>query len=957
MSEPESLHQATPFADSLAQMLGGALSADCARREARERLERLVVFCPVYRDSLLRFPELWQWLESAVNQNTSFRYGTIHRLWDEHFLPAVTEDTWLSALQRFRRQVCLRVAYNELNGLSAITDSLKELSLLATFVLREVTHRVYVSSEKRFGTPWNEERNCPARFATIGLGKLGGGELNFCSDVDLIFLYQGQHHVHRQGRASAMTNEEFFTRVCRESVSLLQARGEEGYLYNVDLRLRPEGETGAIIRSLSSMENYYAATGQTWERLALVKARVVAGDEDLGSELLESLASFRYPRRPPPGLLMEIAGVKLRTEREVPAAKLALDIKSGPGGIREIEFFAQALQMIYAGRNPFLQTPSTLEALERLYRYEHITRSDRDFLVGAYLFLRALEHRLQMREEMQTHQLPPPGPDRALLAESLDFASVALFEQHLASVRKQVHDLYLLLFGMSDREAEIQEWTLFFSGQEPGPAIYPMLRRWFWGPLPPVETRLRHLLLGGSTHNLLTREHVTLFLEIAAQFDNTLGLLAHPMNTLERIDRFAERYGARKPFLNLCAHRPHFFRALGLLFDRSQFIHELLCASPEILEEIFVAGLKLAKPRGIMMDELAQLPHDSDEEFSAWLWLYVKAEQVRLAIANVLGHDGAAIAEYNLTKLTDVVLAQMLERADPERMLQVVALGKYGGQEMTIGSDLDIMLISAEEVTTEETTRRATRFLKLASHTGPRGKTFEIDLRLRPFGADGPIVTTLDSLAKYHAQGSARLWERQLLTRARCVSRDINKNTASSDEPLARAFVTWRDELLYSEALPYSALEDILTMRHRIEEEKAHVVPPQRAFKTGPGGMMDIEFAAQMLQMRHGWKQPSLRAPGTRPALKAAMETGVLAPDVSAVFNDNYEKLRTLELFLRRDTARSVSILSEDDDEQICIAKWMGFTDYPAFFSDHCTRMAATRTAMNTVFNDEKSRR
>ena len=392
-----------PLSDEL---LGKLRAQDVVRsKEALERLDRLADFCPVYRTVILQHPEYFPWLENPANRDEQFRFGAFQNIWKAEFERSFkTPRERLSALQRFRRKMSLRIAYRDINGLADITDSLTELSLLAEFCLQSVTRLTRSKWEENLGQPWNDEEDRPARFCILGLGKLGGGELNFCSDIDLIYFFEIRGFTRINGRQTQYSNTEFYSRLSREITSLLQERSEDGFLYNVDLRLRPEGNSGPIARSLAALENYYSAAGQTWERLALIRARPVAGDVDLGGELLESLNSFRYPLHPPPSLLSEVAGVKIRTEKEIVGLEaLRRDIKSGHGGIREIEFFVQALQLINAGRNPFLQTHSTMAAIDQLERYQFIKGTDAKFLRETYCYLRRIEHRLQMREEEFDH--------------------------------------------------------------------------------------------------------------------------------------------------------------------------------------------------------------------------------------------------------------------------------------------------------------------------------------------------------------------------------------------------------------------------------------------------------------------------------------------------------------------------------------------------------------------------
>lgn len=926
--------------------------------QADQRLEALAGWCPVYRDFLRRHPEFWIWLEDPANGHESFRLAAHEQTWRQMAPPESASPTdWLAALQRFRRLLSMRIAFRDINRLTNLEESLEELTLLAEFVLHTVTDRVRAGFEERLGVPWDEFGQRPARFCILGLGKLGSRELNFCSDLDLIFLYQGQGHTRREGRGGGLSNEEFFSRLAREITRLLTTDGMDGNLYNIDLRLRPEGQSGPLVRSLSAIEAYYSAAGQTWERLALVKARQVAGDATLGTELFEALHNFRYPRRPPHSLLAEIAGLKIRIEKEVLGeAHLERHVKSGHGGIREIEFFVQAHQMTQAGRYPFLQTPSTLSALDGLERYEIVPSETATFLRRAYFFLRNVEHRLQMREEQQTHLLPEPGPERDRLAIHLGYVDGPSFDREMGELRRRVREIYLSLFGGIDQETEILEWTLFFSGQEPARPLFKKLRHWFWGPLPPVYDRLRRFLLGASPNALLTREHIVLFLEIASQFDQALPPLAHPMNTLERLNQFAERYGARKQFLRTCAHRPKFFQAMGLLFDRSRFIHELLCRQPEILEEIFIAGLRSAKNPADMAGEIALGPGQDDERLAAWLWLYVRAEQVRLAILEVLTGDGMDDLEDNLRALADTVLGHLLNRVDPGGRLAIVALGKLGSGELTFGSDLDLLPLGQEEGDGGEMTRSWQRLLRLAGHSGPHGNTYDIDLRLRPYGQDGPLLVSLPALERYH-QGSAGVWEKQMLTRARPLPARAGPPhpAEAAREHLRAGFVEWRDRLLYREPISAGAIGEIRHMRQKIEDEKARGLPPGYAVKAGPGGLIDHEFLIQTLQLRHGWRLPALRTPHLRQALAAACAAGLLSPDESAHLQPHYRFLRRLEMLLRRDRCQAVNTLSTDPDEQVSLAKWTGFETFDDFLASHRAGLARTRAIYDRVMQRESA--
>ena len=906
------------------------------------RIERLADASPLYARLLRQHPDYALWLEEPHNRETNYRYRALLDEWRAETSRTSKEDlahddTSLSLLRRWRRKMTLRIAYRDVNGLASTPTTVDELTRLGEFCLREchfVATRLWT---RRYGEPWDDENGRPARFCALALGKLGGQELNFSSDIDLIYLYQGEGHCRKDGQAGTFTNAEFFTKVAESLTGMLLAQTAEGFLFRVDVRLRPEGTYGPLVRSLASLENYYAAAGQTWERMAFIKARPVAGDLTLGAELLESLQSFRYPRHPPPSLLAEVAAMKARTEQEVVGAHaLARDVKSGHGGIREIEFTVQAFQLLHAGRNPFLQTHSTTAALDQLVRYGLMHPGEAEFLGEAYWFLRRVEHAIQMREEHQTHALPADPAEVAAIARVLGFSSVAAFQHQLKAVRTRVRTIYEGLFRREAGDQAFQEWWQFFTSSGTPPAIAGRIHRWL-GPDAGAADELRLFVCGDRGHQV-NRELVVRFQHLADTFDDILPKLAQPVPTLRRIARFSERYGTRQQFFNSCAANPQFFRVLAFLFDRSTFIFELLAAHPEIAEEVLRPEvLRKQTDATSLAAQLAAGPSGPGQ--ADWLWLYVKAEQVRYAIGELLGFHEVEEVESCLSLLADAVLIQMLRELDPRQQLLLVALGKFGGAELTFGSDLDLLFVAAEAdaAPAESVVREMQRRLR---HGGPLGAIFEVDLRLRPHGDAGPLVTTPAVLRAYHASASAQPWERQLLSRARVV-------TGPAD--LAAGFQAFVTELLYGAPLSESAAAAMWGMRGRIERERDAVSPPERAFKTGAGGLVDFEFLVQLLQLRHGHAFPALRHPGTRQGLRALADAGLIPRAAADHLLDNYDFLKRIEILLRGDTNRAVGVLAATPEARTPLARWLGFPDEAAFWSAHCTRLAETRRLVSSL--------
>ncbi|HTQ29727.1 MAG TPA: hypothetical protein VMI53_00820 [Opitutaceae bacterium] len=917
--------------------------ADRLTPEGWNRLDRLALASPLYAQTLRQFPRYCLWLEEPRNLTVDFRY---HALLDEWRIFAASEtpggladdEIYLGRLRRWRRLMSLRIAYRSVNEISSEKNTVEELSRLAEFCLRECYFLAFKRWTGRVGTPWDEAVDRPARFSVLALGKLGGEELNFSSDIDLIYFYEGEGRCRLEAGAGALTSAEFFAKAAETITALLGAKTADGFLFRVDTRLRPEGAHGPIAPSFAALENYYAAAGQTWERLALLKARPVAGDLALGSELLENLHSFRYPRHPPPSLLAEIAAMKARTEREVVgSAALARDVKSGRGGIREIEFIVQTFQLLHAGRYPFLQTHATTVALDQLDRYGLLAREDARFLKEAYWHLRRVEHRVQMRDEARTHLLPDDAAGLATLARSLGFATADAFQSHLDAIRRRVHALYQNLFaGRADDEG-FEAWWTFFTTDEVPPAVAGRLQRWF-GDDPAAAPALR-LFARGDHRHLVDREIVARFQHLAASFDAFMPELARPFETLSRLARFAERYGPRRRFFDGCAANPQFLRVLALLFDRSTYIHELLCAHPEIFEEVLRPEI-LRKEKGPddLAAELSAGP--AGERFADWLWLYVRAEQVRAAIGELLGFLNVAQVEATLSRLADAVLRQALARIENGGQLLVVALGKYGGAELTLGSDLDLLLLAAGAAA-PRLTPAVQALQALLRRGGPLGAAWELDLRLRPHGEAGPQVVAPEALRAYHAPGGgAQFWEKQLLTRARIV-------TGPAD--LATEFRALVDELLYRSPLSAAEEHDLWAMRARIEKERDVVTPPERAFKTGAGGLADFEFLAQCLQLRHGAAQPRLRQAGTRRALHELAELGFIPGNAAHTLLANYDFLKRIEIMVRRDTYRATSLLGATAAERTVLARWLGFASETAFWAEYTRRLGETRRLVRAL--------
>ena len=902
--------------------------------EAWARLQRLADISPLYARLLVEDPSRCAWLEDPRNRDSDFRFHAFLDTWREFVQRSGAvpgEEPWLGMLRRWRRLMSLRVAYRSVNEFAPESTAVDELSRLAEFCLVECLLLAREHWKRLLGEPTDPSTGKPSRFCILALGKLGGEELNFSSDIDLLYVCEAEGLSTHPTSGAPVTSIHFFTKVAEWVTQALNARTEDGFLFRADIRLRPDGAYGPLVQTREGIESHYALAGQTWERLALLKARPAAGDIGFGAEILEELHSFRYPRRPPPTLLTEVAAMKRRTERElVGSTRLALDLKQGHGGIREVEFIAQSLQLLSAGRFPFLQTHSTVGALDALARFERMPLDEAERLKEAYWFLRRVEHRLQMREEEQTHRLPEDPADYALLARSLGYASSDRLAADLARHRGHVNRAYAALFSDREPDPQYEEWWEFFTtGRAPAP-VASRLKGWFAGDDAGAEA-LR-LFVTGTHRPQVTRELVTRFQGFAEAFDAVAPTLGRPKEALFRLGRVAERYGTRQQFLNTCAMNPHLLRTLVLLCDRSRAIADLLCAHPEILEEVLrVENFRRERSVG----DLDRAIERTGEEGDAWLWLYARAEQVRYALRDILGDIGQGEARSALTLLADALVRYVLG-ATPAI---VVALGKYGGSELAFASDLDLIVI-AQEGKEAEGRDAAQALQRRLGRAGPLGPIFSIDMRLRPHGDAGPVATTLDALRRYHEEGGAQVWEKQILTRARVVC---------GPGTLATAFHAWRDSLLYGHETSPEDLASLWSMRKKIELLRDVSTPPQRSFKTGPGGLMDIEFLVQTFMLKHGHSHAFLRTGTTSEILGRLADAGLLPADETEALIGHLTYLQLLENALRRDFYAPLSVIPADPSDQAALAKCLGFATVDLFWREHCDQMSSVRQQVRAL--------
>ncbi|MGA2242045.1 MAG: bifunctional [glutamate--ammonia ligase]-adenylyl-L-tyrosine phosphorylase/[glutamate--ammonia-ligase] adenylyltransferase [Verrucomicrobiota bacterium] len=902
----------------------------------------------------------------------------------------------LAELRRFKQREMLRIAARDLARFSNVVEITREISDLADVCLDAVWRICRQQFTGRFGQPFHQDAEGNwqrTEFCVLGMGKLGGQELNYSSDVDLMFLYADEGEVFKatpakkKAQRATMSNRQFFNKLAEAFSAEVSRVTPDGMLFRIDLRLRPEGNAGPLCHSLESYENYYAEWGQTWERMMLIKARGVAGDESLAAEFLEMIQPFRFPPSLSADVLREVAAVKDRIEKEVVGEEeLERNVKLGRGGIREIEFIAQSLQILHAGKLPFLQTAQTLPCLAKLAQYKLLAEEEAQKLDAAYRFLRDVEHRLQMEENQRTHTIPADRHAQLRLARLMGFTSWAEFEaarqMHTGNVRR-VYDRLLkaelpqaptgLPPEFDGAEEEWKRLLAAHSFRDPETA-FRLLKEFAEGPgyvhVSPHTTELARQLILKFLVLCPKRESKAQSPKPEVSPQSAIGnpkspILSDPDRVVTRLDSFIEAYGTRTALFEMWNGNPAAFELMLLLFDRSEFLAEAAIRDPDLIDD-FVAGGRL-RQRKMAPEILKDLRHGhGDADQFLWLRRYHEAELMRLGLRDILGladfeqnlAELSALADACLQYALEVVMRKNKIRTPP---FVVIGLGKLGGCEIDYGSDLDILFVTdAKAKELPKLQRLAVEVKELLSRRTEQGIVFHTDARLRPDGEKGLLVNTLAAYEEYYRQ-RAQLWEIQALTRTRPVAgnfalgekfqglvarlTDFSKVAQASRLPKMKSRQSRRDVCA---TLPVCFAPDwkkqIHQMRLRIEKERTPHGQDDLAIKTGKGGLMDAEFIAQALCLENGWQEAN-----TLRALERARAAGVL-PDAEKLL-ENYRKLRRVEGILRRWSYEGETVLPDDPAPYYRVSMRCGFATPEKFGKALAKWRKAIREVYGKVFN------
>ncbi len=781
-------------------------------------------------------------------------------------------EDFAEALRRYRRAMSLRILIDDLADADTTLQTLARASRLAEDCIECALHHVEQQQATRYGWPRRSDGSI-ARMSVIGMGKLGGGELNFSSDVDLILAFAD--HGETDG-ARPITAEEFHARVGQRLAQLLSEVAASGFVLRVDYRLRPFGSAGRVALSFAAMEQYYQREGRDWERYAWTKARCIAGDRDAGAELIASLRPFVYRKYLDFTAIEGLRDLKARIDAEVGRREREQDLKLGSGGIREIEFTVQLLQLIRAGREPELRTPRLLDALAAAEQLGHFDGETTARLGHAYLFLRRVENRVQMLRDEQTHCLPDDALARARIAATLGFADTTAMHTALAVERSWVAELFARTLDAPARAKGLHVADEFETRTQDA------LGGWS----PAVTEALQSLIGSLGVRRLDSRAR--------ERFERTVPRLLAEVRTLSdpdaaalRVVRLLHAIAGRTAYLALLSEKRGARTRLVDVFAHSAFLAERVIAHPLLLDDLLDERFDEAVPDAEVIAEtfVRQLAraaaNDAEAELAALhdvrqslvfriglAWLARRIDAV--AAATALAEVAASALRHSLALATrDLVM----HHGTPSDGFLIVGYGSLGARELGFGSDLDLVFMFDEklaECTSDGARpleamrwfpRLAQRVLHWLATTTQAGNLYDVDMRLRPDGAKGLPVSSLASFADYQRE-RAWLWEHQALLRACAVAGPAD---------LAERFATVRSDVLAIRRDPGAVLAEVARMRERWRSELDRSSADRFDLKQGRGGLVDIEFLLQALVLAYAHDHPGLAVIGSTPQLIAAL--------------------------------------------------------------------------------------
>lgn len=926
------------FRTALADLSADALASFEAWPESRRlAFDRVCAASDFVTEQICRDPGMLLDLADSGELERSFSTGELRGQIANALSTATTDDELGRNLRRQRMRHQVRIIWRDLTRQADLIETCRDLSDMADACIDLACHWLHERLCQQFGTPTGRRTGLPQQMVILGMGKLGAVELNLSSDIDLIFGYpEGGETV---GVKRPLDNQEFFIRLGQRLIKALDPVTVDGFVFRVDMRLRPYGSSGALVLSFNALEQYYQDQGRDWERYAMIKARVVGGDQKAGAELLEMLRPFVYRRYLDFSAIEALRTMKQLIQQEVKRKGMAENIKLGAGGIREVEFIAQAFQLIHGGRDLSLQQRPLFKVLKTLEGQGYLPSAVTEELREGYEFLRYTEHAIQAIADRQTQMLPDNEQDQARIALMMGFSDWASFHERLMYWRGRVswHFRQVIADPDSDPDDEQEddsevivggEWLpLWEESQDEEAASRQLSQAGFVN----AETAIKHLASLRSSPHLrsmqrLSRERLDAFiprlLAQAVEHDK-------PDLVLERVLPLVEAVARRSAYLVLLTENPDALRRLLTLCAASPWIAEQIARFPLLLDELLNEGRLFNPPlapelAAELRERLIRIPEDDLEQQMEALRHFKLAHSLRVAASEITGSLPLMKVSDYLTWLAEAILEQVLALAwrhsvarhgTPSRPdgtlcdpgFVIVGYGKVGGIELGHGSDLDLVFIHDGDPQTETDgarpidsaqffTRLGQRIIHLLTTQTNSGQLYDVDMRLRPSGASGLLVSSLGAFARYQDK-EAWTWEHQALVRARVLT---GSPDVGCEVEKVRADVLGRErdlDTLRAEVSEMRAkMRDNLGSRLTAAGRGANAFESSMPFdlKQDAGGIVDIEFMVQYAALAWSREHPGLLQYTDNIRILEGLEEAGLLPDADAsLLREAYKAYRS----------------------------------------------------------------
>lgn len=832
-----------------------------------------------------------RWVETKDNTNgwsESTRYEQIRELAELSLTPAtfvafLQKETNLSpqipqqsnsppgpgpcrALRRLRNLIVCTLIEKDLTGRADLNEVVTVMSNFADFAIQTALTALTREMQTLYGTPVSDNTGEVQELIVLGMGKLGGKELNISSDIDLIFIYADDGETRVEAGQKSLSNHEFFSRLGKKLIAAISEIGEDGFTFRVDMALRPNGASGPLVASFGMLEEYLIVQGREWERYAWIKARAITGIPSQIAMLKKIVQPFVYRRYLDFSVIDSLRAMHSQIRAEVIRQETrhpdrANNVKLGRGGIREIEFLTQVFQLIRGGREPLLRNRSTRETLKILGDLSILDKKIVTHLLASYTFLRNLEHRLQYLDDAQTHSLPANPADAQIIAQMMGYTDLTELHAQLATHRVFVAHQFDIIFGAKD--AETPESSANFTDADNQEVMLPLLTKLaFQNPEDGAEI-IKRSLQAPRLRSLSEASKNKCMMLLNRALSMITALPDQHCATLQRMLDLLEAIVRRTSYLALLIEFPQSLERLIRMMHASDWAARYLIRHPILLDELLdVATLHQAPDWPAFAQDLNQQLELQDDDTERQLNILREMHHAQLFRLLAQDLEGMLTVERladQLSQLADIIVSATVntvwktvtQRHRETPLFSVVAYGKLGGKELGYASDLDVVFIydDDDQEAPAHYAKLAQRFITWMTTLTPAGILFDIDIALRPDGASGLMVSSIQAFERYQTQ-SAWAWEHQALTRARCCT---------GPDALVKKFDALRQQILCRQRDPEKLKQDVLAMRKKMSD--AHPVQTDKFdVKHSPGGMIDIEFIVQYLILRYAHLHPRLCA-------------------------------------------------------------------------------------------------